>query len=104
MFRSGTKLNPYKLWNNKKFNVKYFRVFGSSCYNLRDRENLYNFDSEGDKEIFIGYLSHNKVHRVYNLQTQTILESINMVVDDNLKESIKKDHDNIIEITKETLS
>lgn len=37
-------------------------------------------------------------YKVYNLQTQTIIESINMVVDDNLKEFVKKNLDNIIEI------
>jgi hypothetical protein len=38
-------------------------------------------------------------YKVYNLQTQTVMESINMVVDDNLKEFVKKNLDNIIEIT-----
>jgi hypothetical protein len=36
---------------------------------LRDGENLYKFDNKSDEAIFIGYSSHNKAYRVYNLIT-----------------------------------
>jgi hypothetical protein len=100
MFRFGTKLTSYELWINKKLIVKYFKVFISFFYILRDRENLFKFENKNDKWIFLGYSLHNKV---YNLWIQTIIESINMVVDNNLKEYVKKDIDNIIEITEKTL-
>jgi len=51
------------------------------------------------KKYFFGYSSHNKAYKIYNLRTQIVMESINMVVDDNLKESVKKYRDNIIDIT-----
>jgi len=79
-------------------------VFKSSCYTLKDRENLHKFDNKSDKEIFLWYSSHSKAYNVYNLQTQTSMEPINVVVDDNLKEFVKEDLGNIIEITEETLS
>jgi len=50
---------------------------------------------KSDKEILLGYSSHIKAYNVYNLQTQTSMESINVVVDDNLKEFVKEDLGNI---------
>ena len=38
-FRPGTKKTPYELWKGRKPNVKYFRIFGSTCF-LKDRENV----------------------------------------------------------------
>jgi hypothetical protein len=90
MFRPRTKLTPYELWNNKNSTIKYFRMFESSYYILRYWENLYQFDSKSDKELFLKYSSHSKAYIVYNLQTQTVMKSINVVINDNLKEYVKK--------------
>ncbi|BFG14659.1 hypothetical protein CerSpe_009330 [Prunus speciosa] len=80
--RSGTKQTPYELWKGKKPNVSYFRVFGSTCYILRDREHLTKFDSKSDKGIFLGYSTSSRAYRVYNYKTRSIIESINVNVDD----------------------
>jgi hypothetical protein len=61
-----------------------------AIYILRYWENLYKFDSKSDKELFLKYSFHGKAYIVYNLQTQTIMKSINVVIDDNLKEYVKK--------------
>ena len=39
-FRPDSKKTPYELWRGKKPVVKYFRIFGSNCYILCDKENL----------------------------------------------------------------
>ena len=44
-FRLGTKKTPYELWKGRKPNVKYFRIFGSTCLILKDRDNMGKFDS-----------------------------------------------------------
>ena len=44
-FRPSTKKTPYELWNGRKPNVKYFRIFRSTCFILKDRENVGKFDS-----------------------------------------------------------
>ena len=44
-FRLGTKKTPYELWKGRKPNVKYFRIFGSTCSILKDRETVGKFDS-----------------------------------------------------------
>ena len=44
-FRPGSKKIPYELWKGRKSNVKYFRIFGSTCFILKDRKNVGKFDS-----------------------------------------------------------
>ena len=51
-FRLGTKKTPYELWKGRKPNVKHFRIFGSTCFILKDRENVEKFDSQVMKEYF----------------------------------------------------
>ena len=44
-FRPGTKKTPYELWKGRKPNVKYIRIFRSTYFILKDRENVGKFDS-----------------------------------------------------------
>ena len=81
-FRAGTKKTAYEIWNGKKPKVKYFRVFGSKCYILNDRENLGNFDAKSDEGIFHGYSTSSRAYRVYKKRTKTVMESINVKIDD----------------------
>lgn len=41
-------------------------MFRSSCYILRNQENLHKFDSKSDEKQFLGYSSHNKACKGYN--------------------------------------
>ena len=43
---------------------KYFRIFGSDCYILCDRENLEKFDSKSDGGYFLGYSFSSRAYRV----------------------------------------
>ena len=80
----GTKKTAYEIWNGKKPRVKYFRVFRSKCYILNDRENLGKFDAKSDKGIFLGYSTTSRAYRVFNKRTKTVMESINVKIDDVL--------------------
>ena len=51
-FKPDTKKTPHELWKGRKPNVKYFRIFGSTCFILKDRENVGKFDSQVMKEYF----------------------------------------------------
>ena len=62
--------------------VKYFRVFGSDCYILRDQENLEKFYAKSDKGFFLGYTTSSRAYKVYNLRTKTVMESTNVVIND----------------------
>ena len=83
-FRVGKKKTAYEIWNGKKPRVKYFRVFGSKCYILNDRENLGKFDAKSDEGIFLGYFTTSRAYRVFNKRTKTVMESINVKIDDAL--------------------
>ena len=61
-FRPGTKKTPYELWKGRKPNVKYFRIFGSTYFILKDRENVGKFDSRSDEGIFLGYSFTSKAY------------------------------------------
>jgi hypothetical protein len=80
--RPETNKTPYEIWRGKKPAVKYFKTFGSKCYILRDRENLGKFDSKSDEGIFLGYSKNSHAYMVFNKRTETVMESINVVVDD----------------------
>ena len=80
-FRPDSKKTPYELWRGKKSVVKYFKIFGSDCWILRDRENLEKFDAKSDNGYFLGYSSTSKAYRVYNLRT---MESSNVVINDEV--------------------
>ncbi|RVX08050.1 Retrovirus-related Pol polyprotein from transposon TNT 1-94 [Vitis vinifera] len=58
--RPHTRKTCYELWKGKKPSVKYFRVFGSRCYVLKDHENLGKFESKSEEGIFLGYSSKNE--------------------------------------------
>ena len=62
--------------------MKYYRVFGSKCYILNDRENLGKFDAKSDEGIFLGYSTTSRAYRVFNKRTMTVMESINVEIDD----------------------
>ena len=83
-FRLDSKKTPYELWRGKKPIVKYFRIFGSDCYILRDRENLEKIDAKSDKGYFLEYSSTSRAYRVYNLRTKTVMELSNVVINDEI--------------------
>ena len=82
-FRLGTKKTSYELWKEKKPNVKYFKNFGSTCFILKDRENVGKFGSRSDEGIFLRYSSPSKVYRVYNKRTMKVMETVNVVIDES---------------------
>ncbi|RVW68345.1 hypothetical protein CK203_064541 [Vitis vinifera] len=50
-----TRKTCYELWKGKKPSVKYFRVFGSRCYVLKDHENLgkLNLRDQGQESVMM---------------------------------------------------
>jgi hypothetical protein len=80
--RPETNKTPYEIWRGKKPTVKYFRTFRSKCYILRDRENLGKFDTKSDEGIFLGYATNSRAYRVFSKRTETVMEFINVVIDD----------------------
>ena len=95
--RPGTKMTPYEIWCGREPTVKYFWTFGSKCYILKDREPLSKFDSRSDEGIFLGYSMISKAYRVYNLRKSSVMDSVNVVVDDaRISEYFSDDEDDLI--------
>ena len=99
-FRPGTKKTPYELWKGRKPNVKYFKIFGSTCFILNDRENVGKFDSRSDEGIFLGYFFTSKAYRVYNKRTMKVMETMNVVINESSDSSSEK---GIEELTREII-
>ena len=70
--------------------MKYFKNFGSTCFILKDRENVGKFDSQSDKRIFLGYSSTSKAYRVYNKRTMKVMKTVNVVIDESSNSGSKK--------------
>ena len=89
-FRPGTKKTPYELWKGRKPNVKYFRIFGSTCFILKDRKNVGKFNSQSNEGIFLGYSSISMAYRVYNKRTMKVIEIVIVVIDESSDSSSEK--------------
>ena len=90
--RPDSKKTPYELLRGKKPVVKYFKIFGSDCYILHDRENLETFDAKSDKGYFLGYSSTSRAYRVYNLRTKTVMELSNVVINDEVCSEVESEN------------
>nr|GEZ87815.1 Gag-Pol polyprotein [Tanacetum cinerariifolium] len=73
---------PYHIINNRKPSVKFFHIFGSICYIVRDGENLDKMKEKGDECIFVGYSNQSRAYRVFNKRTRVIMEYIRVNFDE----------------------
>ncbi|GJY33841.1 reverse transcriptase domain-containing protein, partial [Tanacetum coccineum] len=73
---------PYHIINGRKPFVKFFHIFGSLCYIIRDGENLDKMKEKGDASIFVGYSTQSRAYRVFNKRTRIIVETIHVNFDE----------------------
>nr|GFA30258.1 hypothetical protein [Tanacetum cinerariifolium] len=69
---------PYHIINDLKPSVKFFHIFGSVCYIVRDGENLDKMKEKGDECISVGYSTQSRAYRVINKRIRVIMESIHV--------------------------
>nr|GEW61772.1 hypothetical protein [Tanacetum cinerariifolium] len=72
----------YHIINDRKPSVKFFHIFGSLCYIIRDGENLDKMKEKGDACIFVGYSTQSRAYRVFNKRTRMIVETIHVNFDE----------------------
>ena len=70
--------------------MKYFKIFESTYFILKDRENVGKFDSWSDERIFLDYSFTSKAYRVYNERTMKVMETMNVVIDESSDSRSKK--------------
>nr|GEX66980.1 hypothetical protein [Tanacetum cinerariifolium] len=72
---------PYHIINERIPSVKFYHIFGSLCYIVRDGENLDKMKQKGDACIFVGYSTRSRAYRVFNKRTRVIVETIHVNFD-----------------------
>nr|GFA08315.1 hypothetical protein [Tanacetum cinerariifolium] len=73
---------PYHIINDRKPSVKFFHIFGSLCYIIRDGKNLDKMKEKGYTCIFLGYSTQSRAYRVFNKRTRVIAEMIHVNFDE----------------------
>ena len=77
--------------------MKYFKIFGSKCYILKDDRNG-KFDAKSDEGIFLGYSTRSKAYKFLNINTNKVVKSENVNFDEFAEEhdhvELGKDIDN----------
>jgi hypothetical protein len=79
--RSILHLTPFELRFSRKPSISHFRPFGCKCFVLK-YGNLDKFESRSFDGILLGYTPHGRSYRVYNFETNTIVESSDVTFDE----------------------
>jgi hypothetical protein len=79
--RSILYLTPFELRFVCKPSVSHFRPFGCKCYVLKCG-NLDKFESRSFDDILLGYTPHGRSYRIYNVETNTVVESCDVTFDE----------------------
>jgi hypothetical protein len=79
--RSILHFTPIELCLGHKPSVSHFRPFGCKCFVLK-RGNLDKFESRSFDAILFGYTPHDRSYRVYNVETNTVVESCDVTFDE----------------------
>nr|GEU90000.1 hypothetical protein [Tanacetum cinerariifolium] len=68
----------YHIIDDRKPSIRFFHIFGTLCYIVRDGENLDKMKEKGDACIFVGYSTQSRAYRVFNKRTRVIVETIHV--------------------------
>jgi hypothetical protein len=74
-------LTPFELRFDRKHSVSHLRPFGYKCFVLTC-ENLDKFESRSSDGILLDYTPHGRSYRVFNLETNTVVESFDVTFDE----------------------
>jgi hypothetical protein len=74
-------LTPFELRFGHKPFVSHFKPFGCKCFVLK-RGNLDKFESHSFDDILLGYTPHGRSYRVYNFETNTVVEECDVTFDE----------------------
>jgi hypothetical protein len=74
-------LTPFELCFGCKSPISHLRPFGCKCFILK-RRNLDKFESRSSDGILVGYTPHSRSYRVFNLETNTVVESCDVTFDE----------------------
>ena len=69
--KKGTNLTPYELWFRYAHSMKYFKIFGSKCYILKDNRNG-KLDAKGEEGILLVYSTISKAYKYLNVTQHSL--------------------------------
>jgi hypothetical protein len=75
-------LIPFELRFGCKLSVSHLRPFGCKCFILKCG-NLDKFESCSSDDILLRYTPHDRSYRVFNLDTNTVVESCDVTFDES---------------------
>lgn len=81
-FRPYTQTTLYEILKRNQPNVKYFHIFGSTCFVLKHRDHLRKLDEKSEEAVFLGYSTNNRAYKVILKISQKFIESVNVKFDD----------------------
>jgi hypothetical protein len=73
-------LTPFELHFGRKSSTSHLGPFGCKCFILKCG-NLDKFEFRSSDGILLGYTPHGSSHRVFNLETNTVVESCDVTFD-----------------------
>jgi hypothetical protein len=74
-------LTPFELRFGRNSSISHLKSFGCKCFILM-RVNLDKFESRSSDGILLGYTPHGGSYRVFNLETNTVIQSYDVTFDE----------------------
>lgn len=87
------KVAPYELWLGRKPTLEYFKVWGCLAYYRIPDQRRTKLGPRAFKGIFVGYAQNSKAYRILDLESNTIVETRDVVFIENkfLNDSVEND-------------
>jgi hypothetical protein len=76
-------MTPQEAWSGEKLTVSHLRVFGCVAYVQILEAKRNKLDDCGEKYIFVGYSVTSKAYTVYNLVTNKVVVSRDVIFNEN---------------------
>lgn len=77
------KKTPFEAWSGRTPSVNQLKFFGCVCYAQIPKQKRTKLEETSEKCVFIGYSSMSKGYRLYNLKTNKVIISRDVVFDEN---------------------
>lgn len=73
---------PFEAWSGRIPSVNHLKVFGCVCYAQIPKQKRTKLEEISERCVFIGYSSMSKGYRLYNLKTNKVIISRDVVFDE----------------------
>ncbi|XP_058722251.1 uncharacterized protein LOC131594177 [Vicia villosa] len=74
---------PFEAWSGRTPSVNHLKIFECVCYAQIPKQKRTKLEETSERCVFIGYSSMSKGYRLYNLKTNNVIISRDVVFDEN---------------------